>query len=394
MDLKEYFRGDGVRRSTPPTLPPSVSTELEHPSGYRATPPVKAAVNVAINLGLPLLITGDPGVGKSTLARAIAYELNFNFIEFVAKSMSSASDLLYRFDAVRHFRDAQIIALSSGRKAKVGMPDMNLAPYIRFEGLGRAIALTYPRNDPLISTLWDDDANTNLAAGGELSKEATFAGLNQPRLSEGIRSIVLIDEIDKAPRDVPNDLLVEIERRSYRVAESGARLSVQGDLWPIVIITSNSEKSLPDAFLRRCVFHHIEFPNHKELAAIIESRISQLGRQKPPGESAIGLPPPDVSHLPPLGRSAIGLLSWLRPQPHEDRVPLRKPPSVAELLSWLRLLLQSNVTPDTDLRDAFRDFAESALHATLGVLIKDRADMQRVLIGDLALANWAAGPRP
>jgi hypothetical protein len=182
MNLHEYFRGDGHPRSHPLELPPSVAHDLDDAAGYSPTAPVKAAVNVALNLGLPLLVTGDPGTGKSVLGKAVAYELGLQFIEFVAKSNTSANDLLYRFDAVGHFRDAQIRALETGSK-RLTMQDGGisenselegpgfskgpkplLAPYIRFEALGRAIAITYKANDTIIDAVWDTEATIRQGA--------------------------------------------------------------------------------------------------------------------------------------------------------------------------------------------------------------------------------------
>lgn len=384
MELTVYFQGDGLPGDGRTPLPPVITAGLDDPAGYRATPGVRAAVNVALNLGLPLLVTGEPGTGKSQLARAVAYELRLPLIEFVAKSSTSASDLLYRFDAVRHFRDAQLQALRgwSSERSRAAEGEQNaadcMAPYIRFEALGKAIALTYDRDDPGLKRVWDDEANRPEARNPE--ETAPLLPFVQGN-HEPARSIVLIDELDKAPRDVPNDLLVELNRNSFRIPEAGVRLSVQNDLHPIVMITSNSEKSLPDAFLRRCVFHHIEFPTNEELEQIILARIPKLNKG-PTRAGIFGKSGGGEPHN--MARSAIRILRWLRPDSTDDRAPLRKPPSVGELLSWLVLLLRMNIPPDTDLCKSFRDAkAVEDLTDTLGVLVKDRADRERVVSGDL-----------
>jgi MoxR-like ATPase len=355
-------------------------------------------VNVALNLGLPLLVTGDPGTGKSVLARAVAYELGYAFIEFVAKSTTTATDMLYRFDAVRQFRDAQIEAI--GRKAETTsgatpaptrkFSPKELAPYVRFEGLGKAIALTYPAGHSTIAEIWDEEANRTTSDDQAADTDNAPAMPN----TEGIRSVVLIDELDKAPRDVPNDLLIEIDRGTFRITEAGVRLSVQKERTPVVFVTSNSEKSLPDAFLRRCVFHHIEFPDDNELKLILASRLPRLTEDGPtpqqleaePASNKSGAPTP---RLKPLALSGLGLFRLLRPEPDDDRPPLRKPPSTAELLSWLHLLLDIGITPETDLRAIVPDrVAGGLLTSTLSVLVKDRNDRQRVR-DDRVLENWA-----
>ena len=379
MPLVDYFHGDGRVAHDYIDFPRNVSADHDDPAGYLATEPVRAAVNVALNLGLPLLVTGEPGTGKSVLGKAIARELKYQLIEFVAKSTTTATDLLYRFDAVRQFRDAQIEALNreltpAHRVAPTGKhPVQNLAPYIRFEALGRAIALTYAADHPLLKTVWDEEANS--IPGKEPAERRS-------------RSVVLIDEVDKAPRDVPNDLLVEIDRGTFRIAETGIQLSVQNDLYPIVILTSNSEKSLPDAFLRRCVFHHIEFPKPLELTRIIASRLPELVT---PDAGAPSSNPQlvNVRHLTPLASEGMAFLTWLRPGEEGRYDPLRKPPSIAEFLAWLRLLLRSGFSPSTPLVEALGNPAfKRQVEMSLGVLLKDRLDLARVVSGDLALDQW------
>jgi MoxR-like ATPase len=382
MPLVDFFHGDGRVADEISDFPRSVFSEHDDPAGYFAPDAVRAAVNVALNVGMPLLITGEPGTGKSVLAKAIARELKFQLIEFVAKSTTTATDLLYRFDAVRQFRDAQISALSSPadrlrrdegeRKEGADTRAPRLGSYIRFEALGRAIALTYPPEDLVIDSVWDDEANR--IPGKDLPIRQT-------------RSIVLIDEIDKAPRDVPNDLLSEIDRCTFRVAETGTELSVQNDLRPVVILTSNSEKSLPDAFLRRCVFHHIEFPAGMELARIIARRVPEFLTQDGQGSLQTARPT-NLRDLAPLARDGIALLGWLRPTDESPYDPLRKPPSIAEFLAWLRLLLRSGFDPNKSLGTMLDDEKlRPQLESSLGILLKDRADFSRVIDGDISLGK-------
>ncbi|MEL6274938.1 MAG: MoxR family ATPase, partial [Bacteroidota bacterium] len=205
------------------------------PKDYVLPPGLKEVVHGALHLQRPLLLTGEPGTGKTTLAAWAAWYLHNYFKErdidfaethlhFSTKTTSQARDLFYTYDALSHFQAANI----RSEKAEVG-------EFIELQALGKAIAMSRPT--PEIKAL----VSTEL-----------------PEKPRG--AVVLIDEIDKAPRDFTNDILDEIDRMRFRLREHNLTLERNQDIPIFVIMTSNSEKNLPDAFLRRCAFFHIEFP--------------------------------------------------------------------------------------------------------------------------------------
>lgn len=191
---------------------------------YLADEALIEAVNLAIYLERPLLLKGEPGCGKTQLAWAVKYELGLPLEEWHIKSTSRAKDGLYTYDAVGRLRDAQLANQEIDPEAVYRAKDPS--QYVEFGPLGVAF------------------------------------GNSQ-------RTIVLIDEIDKADIDFPNDLLLELEERRFKVNET--RKMIEAKEAPIVFITSNDEKDLPDAFLRRCLFHYIEFPDQARLTQIIQS---------------------------------------------------------------------------------------------------------------------------
>jgi len=199
--------------------------------GYVTSEPLIAAVNVALSLGRPLLLTGDPGSGKTLAAYWLAHVLALgDVLEFHVKSESRAQELLYAFDAVSWFRESQAAAVR-------GEPHVDKTKHIHPGALGRA-----------------------------------FGWTKAPRRS----SVVLIDEIDKAPRDFPNDLLLELDQMLFRVAEDGDRIVTCPDnKRPVVVITSNQERRLPDPFLRRCVLHEIKLDD-KTVHDILAQRLRDL----------------------------------------------------------------------------------------------------------------------
>jgi len=315
----------------PAPLPQSDADKATLPGGYQPDPGLVDAVNVALLLGQPLLLTGEPGTGKTQLSYNVAFELGApDPLRFDAKSTSAARDLFYVFDAVGHFRAAQ-----------TGEGRADALHYISWTALGRAILHSMPP-EVTAELLPDDDKHT-----------------------EAHRSVVLIDEVDKAPRDFPNDILSEIENMRFTVPELGGRtFSVDPALRPVVIITSNSEKALPDAFLRRCVYYDIRFPDEERLRGILERRLDAWG--------ALGASITDVDAG--FLTDALSLFWRLR----QDRTGLQKKPATAELIGWLlalRKLFPDAANPLNRRVDGARD-VEPATKA-LSVLVKRREDVER-----------------
>ena len=257
---------------------------------YVATQDLTVAVNAAVTLERPLLVKGEPGTGKTELARKVAASLGVPMIEWHIKSTTRAQQGLYEYDAVSRLRDSQL------GDARVN----DVKNYIRKGKLWQAFE------------------------------------------AEG-RVVLLIDEIDKADIEFPNDLLQELDRMEFFVYETGETIKAQ--IRPIVIITSNNEKELPDAFLRRCFFHYIRFPDMETMARIV------------------GVHFPDIK--PQLLTTALTQFYEIR-----DQQGLKKKPSTSEVLDWLKLLLAEDLSPE-DLR---RDGA-SALPKLHGALLKNEQDV-------------------
>ena len=257
---------------------------------YVATPDMTVAVNAAITLERPLLVKGEPGTGKTELARQIAASLGLPLIEWHVKSTTKAAQGLYEYDAVSRLRDSQ---LGDERVRDV-------RNYIRPGPVWRAFT-----------------------APGKV--------------------VLLIDEIDTADIEFPNDLLQELDRMEFFVYETGE--TVRAASRPIVIITSNNEKELPDAFLRRCFFHYIRFPDAETLARIVEVHF--------PGIKTA------------LIRAALTEFFEIRETPG-----LRKKPSTSEVLDWLRLLLAEDLAAEDLRRDA-----ASTLPRLHGALLKNEQDV-------------------
>lgn len=257
---------------------------------YVATDELAVAVNAAIALERPLLVKGEPGTGKTELARQVSLGLGLPMIEWNVKSTTRAQQGLYEYDAVSRLRDSQ---LGDERVHEVGN-------YIRRGKLWEA---------------FDRDE----------------------------RCVLLIDEIDKADIEFPNDLLQELDRMEFHVYETGE--TVRARRRPVVIITSNNEKELPDAFLRRCFFHYIRFPDAETLRRIVALHHPGIKDQ--------------------LLTEALTQFFALREQPG-----LKKKPSTSEVLDWLKLLLAEDMSAE-DLRRAGRDTLPK-LH---GALLKNEQDV-------------------
>ena len=264
---------------------------FEGSSTYVATPDLKLAVNAALTLTRPLLVKGEPGTGKTLLADEIARALGRPLHQWHVKSTTKAQQGLYEYDAVSRLRDSQ---LGDGR---VG----DIANYIK------------------PGVLWDAFVSETPA-------------------------VVLIDEIDKADIEFPNDLLRELDRMEFHVYET--RETVVARHRPLVVITSNNEKELPDAFLRRCFFHYIRFPDRETMTAIVDVHYPGLKRA--------------------MLQEALEVFFALRDVPG-----LKKKPSTSEFLDWLKLLLAEDIPPDA-LRSTDRKAFIPPLH---GALLKNEQDV-------------------
>lgn len=331
----ELFQGDGQQRpQRAADLPPPLTLRLRQPERYLVDDGLRDACNVALLLGQPLLLTGEPGTGKSCFAQALAWEFGLGEpLVYEVKSTSTARSLFYHYDALQRFQDIQ-----SGMAAGDAPPSR----YLTINALGQAILNTLP-----------------LASRPALPS-------SQARDDQPGRSVVLIDEIDKAPRDFPNDVLTELEDLYFRIPELGDVVyRADPHLRPLVVLTSNSERDLPDAFLRRCVYYHIPFPNPQRLEEIVAQQLHDH-----PADSA-------------LSREALALFQRLR----DPRSGLRKKPATAELLLWLLTLrhLLGEAAESGGLRGAEQ---QAAVRRSLSSLIKTADDRARA---EEVLNQWLSG---
>jgi MoxR-like ATPase len=316
----------------------------DNPAKYFFSEELVHAINVALVLGMPLLVTGEPGTGKTDLGRALAHEIGAgNALKFETKSTSQAKDLFYTFDVIGRFGARDIESASRDPR-----------DYIAYHALGRAILSAFPK-----------ETVAHLLSPAQAERHAG------PK-----RSVVIIDEIDKAPRDFPNDLLNEIDRMAFRVPElhNAATPGIDGgegvphNLRPIVVITSNSEKGLPDPFLRRCVYVDIAFPDTEQLKRIVSARLE------------------DLTGGCNLVTDALALFTELRKP--AGRASLNKRPATAELLNWLQMLRVRGFTADDRLKTAS---AQDRLINVLPALIKNRDDRETAtrFIGDWCKSEGA-----
>lgn len=330
---------------------------------YLVSSELDRAAYVALLLSQPLLLTGEPGAGKSAFARKIADILNLGEVEEAhVKTTTTGRDLLYSFDDVGRFRDAT-------DKERTGHEP--LAKYVRFNGLGRAI-LRSAGPDEEVELAGREVAEVlgrQLAPDEKLTLGLLFP-LEFPDYKQGAgddpaagrtRSVVLIDEIDKAQRDTPNDLLDEIERMRFDIPELGITIKSSDTHWPIVIITSNAERSLPAPFLRRCVFHRLVTPGDtKILKTIIAARMSE-----------------GFSNSPAID-DVLRIFLDLRDSPVE------RAPGLSELLSWCLLLDRMKMIKSGNRLP--RDTANTRLlEASLAALSKTEADF---ITAQAVLGRW------
>jgi MoxR-like ATPase len=265
--------------------------KFEGTSNYVATADLKVAVNAAVTLERPLLVKGEPGTGKTVLALEVAKALGMPIIEWHVKSTTKAQQGLYEYDAVSRLRDGQL----GDERVK------DIRNYIKR------------------GKLWD-------------------------AFQSDVKPVLLIDEIDKADIEFPNDLLQELDRMEFFVYETGETISARSR--PIVIITSNNEKELPDAFLRRCFFHYIKFPDPETMAKIVDVHFPGIkGR---------------------LVSEAMRVFYDMREVPG-----LKKKPSTSELLDWLKLLLNEDIDPAT-LRE---NDSRKVIPPLAGALLKNEQDV-------------------
>ena len=269
-----------------------MSGKFEGTQNYIATEDLRIAVNAALTLERPLLVKGEPGTGKTVLAEEVAKSLDLELLTWHIKSTTKAHQGLYEYDAITRLRDSQL-------------------------------------GDERVKDI------KNYINRGKLWEAFAYKG----------RVVLLIDEIDKADIEFPNDLLQELDRMEFFVYETGE--TIKAETRPLVIITSNNEKELPDAFLRRCFFHYIAFPDHETMTEIVKVHF------------------PDLK--PRLVKEALSVFYEVREVPG-----LKKKPSTSELLDWLKLLMNEDID-ETTLRERDPNKLIPPLH---GALLKNEQDVQ------------------
>ena len=269
-----------------------MSGKFEGTQNYIATEDLRIAVNAALTLERPLLVKGEPGTGKTVLAEEVAKALDLELLTWHIKSTTKAHQGLYEYDAITRLRDSQL-------------------------------------GDERVKDI------KNYINRGKLWEAFTYQG----------RVVLLIDEIDKADIEFPNDLLQELDRMEFFVYETGE--TIKAETRPLVIITSNNEKELPDAFLRRCFFHYIAFPDHETMTEIVKVHFPDLKSR--------------------LVKEVLSVFYEVRDVPG-----LKKKPSTSELLDWLKLLMNEDID-ETTLRERDPNKLIPPLH---GALLKNEQDVQ------------------
>lgn len=319
------------------------------PASYIASEELIQAVEIAIALNKPLVVSGEPGTGKTQLAHWVAEQLSRQTqqaaapfvgkaIVFDTKSSSASTDLFYYYDAVGHFRNQQ---------------NKDAGDFIELRAMGLAIALAHGKKNEAIPELLKLSQFRHIEEPNERVNKNIYTIQDQPQ-----SSVVLIDEIDKAPRDFPNDLLNEMENYSFGIRELGLQIPrPKTNARIVVIMTSNSEKNLPNAFLRRCVFYHIPFPEKDKLLEITKSRMRI----------------DDSSYNTSLEK-AIELFKKYR----EEAV--NKKPATSEFLDWMYVLKKYNLLSNGALGEYNADQEQQRINflSSLNVLFKSKEDMTRV----------------
>jgi len=273
----------------------SNSPRFEGSDTYVATDDLRLAVNAAIQLSRPLLIKGEPGTGKTLLAEEVARELRMPLLQWHVKSTTKAQQGLYEYDAVSRLRDSQL-------------------------------------GDERVRDI-----------GNYIVKGVLWQAFESPE-----PTVLLIDEIDKADIEFPNDLLRELDRMEFHVYET--RQTIRAQQRPVMIVTSNNEKELPDAFLRRCFFHYIRFPDRETMLTIVDVHFPGLRKT--------------------LVSAALEAFYQMR-----DIAGLKKKPSTSELLDWLKLLLAEDIAPEALTKPPANADGKPGLPPLAGALLKNEQDI-------------------
>ncbi|MCZ8128951.1 MAG: MoxR family ATPase [Microcystis sp. LE19-114.1B] len=296
---------------------------------YDAGDELIEVVNLAIELEMPLLLEGEPGCGKSRLAHALVYEFNYRqennpikYYEWIVQSTSKAEDSLYQYDYIDRLQAAQISGILSQKEIEESSSEPKNPA-------------TSKQKNPATSKDWVDLQPLGKAFEQSQDKQE--------------QSVVLIDEIDKADRDFPNDLLLAIESRRFFIKETGKTIQANDQAFPLIIITSNQEKNLPNAFLRRCIYHYIELPNQERLRKILTERFTDAEQE--------------------VIIKAVDRFLEVRTSQDETKSEGEKKVSTSELIAWFKSLLKYK--PEEIIAKLKED---KLPHAS--VLLKSRTDLQ------------------